>query len=390
MAKKSTTTEKTETGLRLIKSGRYEKRFSIDGVRYSVYGRTKKECTAKETEKRLAIAAGTYKKNSSVTLNEYFKEWAAHKGATVSPATIHLYHQQYKHLKKPLGRYKVCAIERRQVVNVLTVIAEKVSKYTANACKNLLLQIFKSAQYDEIITINPIENIPNFKDRGAAPARETIHRALTDEEIVAFMGAVGNSYYRQAFRFMLATGVRSGECAALEWKDIDTKNGLIHIRRTTTRNRAGKLIIGDTTKTPKSRRDIPINREIADILNTQKAQSAAFFGDIIQIDCLVFPGTKGQAVAGTLFNNLIEYAINKYNRENEQRPPQERGITLKRFCVHAFRDTFASKAAAAGVPLNVLKELLGHSSYAMTADLYGHIYDEQKKDAMKDLTMISM
>ena len=41
----------------------------------------------------------------------------------------------------------------------------------------------------------------------------------------------------------------------------------------------------------------------------------------------------------------------------------------------------------AGVPLNVLKELLGHSSYAMTADLYGHIYDEQKKAAMNDLKM---
>lgn len=51
MAKKSTTTEKKETGLRLIKSGRYEKRFSIDGVRYSVLRQDKKGMYRKRNRK---------------------------------------------------------------------------------------------------------------------------------------------------------------------------------------------------------------------------------------------------------------------------------------------------------------------------------------------------
>ena len=46
-------------GVRARAKGGYEKRFTVDGVRYSVYGATPKECMKKETEKRQAIAAGT-------------------------------------------------------------------------------------------------------------------------------------------------------------------------------------------------------------------------------------------------------------------------------------------------------------------------------------------
>ena len=44
-------------GVRARANGGYEKRFTVDGVRYSVYGATPKECMKKETEKRQAIAA---------------------------------------------------------------------------------------------------------------------------------------------------------------------------------------------------------------------------------------------------------------------------------------------------------------------------------------------
>lgn len=388
---KSTTTKKGKlpAGVRFIKSGRYEKRFTVGGVRYSVYGDTVRKCLEKETEKRMEIAAGTYRNNSSITLNDYFKEWEKQKAAAVSPATMHLYRQKYGlYIRKPLGGYKVKDIERRQIQGLLSKIADSVSIYTANSCKALLSQIFKSACYDEIITHSAMDTIPSFKDKGATPARETIHRALTDKEIAAFMSATGKTYYGNAFRFMLATGLRAGECAALEWQDIDTAKGLIHVRRTTTRDMEGKIIIGNTTKTKKSRRDIPLNREMLAILAKQEAQNTALFGNVISINGLVFPNTKGGAAHASLLNTVIEETTGKYNRHIAKGKVQ--GPPLEPFTVHAFRDTFASKAAAAGVPLNVLKELLGHSSYAMTADLYGHIYEEQKKAAMENLKIVTM
>lgn len=376
-------------GVRLIKSGRYEKRFVVGGVRYSVYGKTLRELSQKETERRIEIQAGTYKKNSSITLNEYFQEWEAQKGKTVSPATMYNYEKLYRlHIKKPLGRYNVKNIERRQLITFFNSIAEKVSVYMANSCRSLLLQVFQTACYDEIIPVNIVKNIPRIKGKNATHARDTIHRALTKAELSAFMGQIVDSLYFNAFRFMLATGVRAGECAGLEWKDIDRKNGVIHVRRTMTTDINGKRVIGQTTKTRRSRRDIPINSEIAEILAAQFNQNKALFGDIISIDGFVFPNSKNEALNPAMFNETITRAIAAYNKKNTKKPKSERGITLEHFSIHAFRDTFASRAAAAGVPLNVLKELLGHSSYAMTADLYGHIYEEQKKTAMENLKMV--
>lgn len=163
MKKGSTTTQKKAlpAGVRLIKSGRYEKRFTVDGVRYSVYGKSLKECTEKETTKRIEIQAGTYTKNTSITLDAYFSEWGSQKEKTVSPCTMYHYNHLYRlYLKKPLGRYKVKDIERRKLVDVLNSIEEKVSAYTSNTCRNLLSQVFQSACYDEIITTNTVKNIP--------------------------------------------------------------------------------------------------------------------------------------------------------------------------------------------------------------------------------------
>lgn len=390
VTKERATTKKKAlpAGVRMAKSGRYEKRFTLNGARYSVYGKSIKEVTQKETEKRVAIQAGIYTRNASITLAQYFDEWIAHKASTVSTCTAYYYALQFKnHLRRPLGRFKVSTIERRQLIAVLSNIAKKSSVRTSNTCRSLLAQVFQSAVYDEIISDNIVRKIPAIKEEEKVPARETIHRALTDAEIGAFMRAAGNSQYFHAFEFMLATGVRAGECAALAWGDIDGKGGVIHIRRTITRDKTGKKVIGNQTKTKRSRRDIPINAEISRILTEQRAQNAALFGVQFNPAALVFPASGGQHASAEIFNGTIYRILQGLEKKSSEKSTTGQAAPIRHFSAHAFRDTFASKAAMAGVPLNVLKELLGHSSYAMTADLYGHIYDEQKKAAMNDLKM---
>lgn len=56
--------------------------------------------------------------------------------------------------------------------------------------------------------------------------------------------------------------------------------------------------------------------------------------------------------------------------------------------IHALRDTFATTAARKHVPMNVLKELLGHASYQMTADRYAQVYEEEKQEVMKGLSIL--
>lgn len=60
--------------------------------------------------------------------------------------------------------------------------------------------------------------------------------------------------------------MRVGECGGLEWKDIDWKRDVIHVRRTMSMGANGHIGLGATTKTTAWIRDIGMNTNIHTIL----------------------------------------------------------------------------------------------------------------------------
>lgn len=56
---------------------------------------------------------------------------------------------------------------------------------------------------------------------------------------------------------------------------------------------------------------------------------------------------------------------------------------IKRFCMHALRHTYATRAIERGVKLNVLQRLLGHASIKTTMDRYVHVTRDSMYDAVK-------
>lgn len=364
-------------GVRARAKGGYEKRFTVDGVRYSVYGATPKECMKKETEKRQAIAAGTYTKNNAVTFGEYFAEWCEMKAKQVKGATLLSYTTCYnKHINKALGRCKVQKIERRQIVQIQRKVAEMHGAATGNRVKLIIGMVLENAVLDGIITTNPADHIPQIKREGRK-ITETTHKALSPQEITCFLEGVKKSWYYNAFRFMLATGVRCGECGALEPRDIDYKANVIHIRRTVTRDRSGKWVLGDTPKTANSCRIIPMNAEIRAILDVQMKNNAMVFG--LALNEPIFRSERGGLMLVNVMNNIIRHKVSQLSKQGKE---------IHMFSVHALRDTFATMAARKHIPMNVLKELLGHASYQMTADRYAQVYEEEKQEVMKGLTIL--
>ncbi len=61
-------------GIRKRADGTLEKRFTIDGKRYSIYGKNAKEISQKEQEIRKKIETGIYTDNRNLTLDGYFDE----------------------------------------------------------------------------------------------------------------------------------------------------------------------------------------------------------------------------------------------------------------------------------------------------------------------------
>ena len=79
---------KLPAGFKKKQDGRYEYRFTVEGKRYSVCGKTVKECREKELKKRQAIEAGTFTKADKLTVSEYFDRWIGAKVGTVKETTI--------------------------------------------------------------------------------------------------------------------------------------------------------------------------------------------------------------------------------------------------------------------------------------------------------------
>ncbi|HHF0608841.1 TPA: tyrosine-type recombinase/integrase [Pseudomonas aeruginosa] len=142
----------------------------------------------------------------------------------------------------------------------------------------------------------------------------------------------------------LNTGMRRGEVFNLTWADIDLKNKTITVE-------------GDTSKSGQTRH-IPMNREALAIIETWKDQHTRDSG-------YVFPSKDGKRLdnVNTSWEGVLKLA------------------KVTGFRWHDLRHTFASKLVMAGVPLNTVRDLLGHSDLAMTLR-YAHLAPDSKAAAV--------
>ena len=172
--------------------------------------------------------------------------------------------------------------------------------------------------------------------------------------------------------------MRLNEIVALKWQDIDYINNVIHVTKTVSWKQGG----GVTETSPKSetsKRDIPMNDTIKKVLQMQRRKMAMIYGEIVarKMDSNIFIGSNGsRAVA----SSTVAFSIN-----NVLKRLRQQGIEIERFTHHAFRDTFATRYIEEGGNMQTLQKILGHSSLAMTADLYAHVLPSTNQQEMKQV-----
>jgi integrase len=365
---------KLPTGVRKKSNGTYEKRFTINGKRYSVYGKSTKEISDKETELRQKVFDGTYIKNDDITLDAYFEEWQQKKLKHVKENSLRTYTVIYKtHISPILGRKKVAEIEKREVEKLLNELGADYSAQTSNYVLSVIRMILNDAYKDDIIKKNVASTVKN--QRSTDKATQTYHRALTVEEQNAFTKEIEEDFYYEFIMFLLVTGCRVGEAAALEWSDVDTDKNVIHITKTVTKSLDGKTIIGDSTKTKAGRRDIPLNDGIKAILKKQKHKMASYDG-VIKFNGRVFSTMNSSIVQQNAVNKAIRDALARLD---------ERGTHIEHFTCHALRDTFATRCIEAGMNPKTLQTILGHENLSMTMDRYAHVMPSTKQEEMNNV-----
>ena len=352
-------------------NGKIMCQFTIDGKRYTVYGATKEECREKELQKREEIKAGTYTRGKDLKVSEYFDQWFNSRSGAIAPSTLRTYRKLAKRIEKQkidktghtFGSLKLSEIETEHVRQLQrSLLEDGLKTRTANDSISLLRHALEAALNERIITWNPAKAVERLK-RTEPAARDTIHRALTREEVDKFLEAAADSWYYQLYVFLLNTGLRIGEASALAIRDVT--ESFIDVHKTVTRTHAG-YIIADQTKTDAGRRKIDTRPEawkaftdqrmINEILNT---------GKVVKLDNPVFTLPKGGIIRPDRVNSDINRICKKAG--------------IEYFTCHAFRATFTSRCIASGMPVKSLMEILGHTDVQMTMGLYGHAEDEQKR-----------
>ena len=355
--------------------------FTHKGKRYYIYGSTKKELFEKVAIKKMELDKVEEDKVNP-TLNDYYDFFYEVRRNEVSESTLRAQKSQYGVVSgvvmqtgETLGEMRIRDITRRDIYYArLELIKKGKTAQNLNICFAHLHHVFEYAVIDETIEKNPCKSIKRLK-RTDETINENRHRALTVEETRKFLDAAKerNSFYINCFKFMLLTGVRVGELGALYLTDIDILDGMIHIRRTITRNEYGINVIGKDTKTKNSYRDIPLNDEIVHVVDNQKELNRQFFG--YGSSAVLFKSTKGDL--------LKEYTVNR----EINRICKDAGIDY--FTCHAFRNTFATRfIEQRPQDYKVLSSILGHKDVSITLNLYTHVMNDSKVNAMNDLNII--
>lgn len=360
--------------------GIIQRRFSINGKRYAVYGKNQKEVLQKEQELRKSILDGTYIANKNLTLDQWFEEWEKMKSTEIKGSSMRVYKNQYKnHISKSLGKKRLQSIEKRQIRAMLDGLPESLSAETYNSILRVIKLILNDAVREEILLRNPAAGIKGRKKTNRAS--ETYHRALTVEEQKIFMEEMKQDFYYEFVSLLITTGMRIGEVAALEVTDIDYEKSVIQITKTMTTNVHGKTIVGSTPKSSSSQRSIPLNETILSVIKSQLAKMELLKqANIIDFSYTrLFATPYGNMPSNEVINKAIEAAINRLADKN---------IYMEKITAHALRDTFATRYIEQGGTPQTLKTILGHKSLALTMDLYAHVLDNTKQKEMEQVKII--
>lgn len=166
----------------------------------------------------------------------------------------------------------------------------------------------------------------------------------------------------------LSTGIRIGEVCALTWSDLDTDTGVVKICKTIQRiytiektTKKTELII-DSPKSKNSIREIPMSRELLQLLKPlKKIMNPTFF---------------------VLTNNEKPTEPRTY-RSYYKKLMTELDIPALKF--HGLRHSFATRCIESKCDYKTVSVLLGHSNISTTLNLYVHPNMEQKKKTINQM-----
>ena len=345
-------------------NGTYQARF-VDK-----FGNRRQKKSKKLQEVRQWLADATYidqhsdlDQASDMLVDAWFDYWISIKKQTVRPNTVRNYTERYeRNIKCVIGSKLLTDVKPIHCQRIFSKMAEEGYKTTTiYQTRIALYNMLEFARENDVLISNPCKKSVK-SDMGKPSAKK---EALTIDVQKKFLEAVVGYSYENQYRFVLQTGLRTGELIGLKWSDIDFENRTMKIERTMEyRYKVGEWRIGPP-KSQSGYRTIPLTDEAIRILENQKLNNKSLKLVPMEWKDIVFLCRKGTPVK----NSTYDTGLFKYCDR----------VGIPRFSMHVLRHTFATRCIEGGMKPKTLQRILGHSNIGITMNLYVHITEDEKQ-----------
>ena len=322
---------------------------------------------------------------SDITVDDWFNYWITNIVGDLAPNTRRNYKERYEHNIQPvIGRIKLSDVKPLHCKMVLNTMDMDYAGSTIRQAYITMGTLLKSALMNDLIAKHPMNGVRYTKPVRAA----SDIKFLTVAEQEKFLETAKRSHNYYQYALILETGLRTGEMIGLTWDAIDWENKTLTVNKTLEYRHDRGYWRAGPPKTQQSYRTIPLTAKAYEILERvsyekQFRKESETLSQVLEyIDRIT--GKTSQLVMGDLvFVNWRtgEPAKNSSYDTHLYKLCDEAGI--KRFCMHALRHTYATRAIESGMQPKILQKLLGHASIKTTMDRYVHVTDESMLKAVQ-------
>ena len=282
-----------------------------------------------------------------ITFEEWASTWLASKRRLKAKTRLYYASGLKTHVLPRWGPVRLAAITHGDVVEWVAELSDTAGESVVRQSLDVLSQALSLAVRDGRLARNVAAGV-------SRPRRERGRQRFLSHAEVARLVEHCAPPYDVIVKFLAYTGLRFGEMAALRVQDVDLVRRRVRVE-TNLVEINGQLVRG-TPKTRLSIRSVPFPRLLA--------------GDLAVL-------VEGRDTAAPLFTTVKGSVLRNSNFRHHAFDEAVAAAGLAPLTPHDLRDTAASLAIAAGASVKTVQRMLGHSSAAMTLDVYAGLFDDE-------------